>query len=146
MPYFTQLHDNLDKYSTQHIALSTVFEEFANFVKDCIQSPSIANHSITADLHLSRGFFTTTFAGRTISFAFTSILENQESTNLVGNVKCYIKKEFPVCGLVEFGGFTFNEEGRTNIKIPPSEDTIRITNDIGTLLMALHFIHESLLK
>ena len=146
MPYFTQLHDNLDKYSNQHIALTAVFEEFANFVKDCIQSPSIANHNITAVLHLNHGFFTTTFAGRIVSFVFTTTLENEASTSLVGNVKCYIKKDFPECKQIEFGGFTFNEEGRTNIKIPPSEDTIRITNDIGTLLMALHFIHESLLK
>jgi hypothetical protein len=144
MPYLTQLHDNLDKASDQHTALTSVFDEFANFVKDCIQAPSIANHSITAVLHLDRGFFTTTFAGRTVSFVFTSSLE--KSGNLIGNVTCYIKKEFPESKLIEFGGFTFNEEGYTNIIVPNSNDTIHIANDLGTLLMALHFIHDSLSK
>ncbi|MCX7088755.1 MAG: hypothetical protein NTV00_11970 [Methylococcales bacterium] len=146
MPYLIQLHDSFDKAASQHKALSTVFNEFANFVKDCIQTPSIANHSITASLNLSQGFFTTTFAGRTVSFVFTSSLASSDSENLVGNVRCYIKKEFPEPKQIEFGGFTFNEEGFTNINIPNSEDTIRITNDLGTLLMALHYIHESLSK
>ncbi|MEQ1544858.1 hypothetical protein [Methyloglobulus sp.] len=142
MPYLTQLHDNLDKASDQHTALTSVFDEFANFVKDCIQTPSIANHSITAALHLDQGLFTTTFAGRTVSFVFTSSLEN--SGNLIGNVKCYIKKNFPEPKQVEFGGFTFDAEGYTNINVPNSNETIHIANDIGTLLMVLHFIHESL--
>jgi hypothetical protein len=142
MPYLTQLHDNLDKASDQHTALTSVFDEFANFVKDCIQTPSIANHSITAALHLDQGLFTTTFAGRTVSFVFTSSLE--KSGNLIGNVKCYIKKNFPEPKQVEFGGFTFDAEGYTNINVPNSNKTIHIANDIGTLLMALHFIHESL--
>jgi hypothetical protein len=146
MPYMLQLHDNLDKASTQHTALASVFREFANFVKDCIQAPSIANHSITSSLHLDHGFFTTTFAGRTVSFVFSSSLEDEKSVNLVGNVQCYIKKEFPEPKQIEFGGFTFNEEGYTNIKIPDSNETIHIANDIGTLLMALHFIHDSLSK
>jgi hypothetical protein len=142
MPYLTQLHDNLDKASDQHTALSAVFDEFANFVKDCIQAPSIANHSITAALHLDQGLFTTTFAGRTVSFVFTSSLE--KSGNLLGDVKCYIKKNFPDPKQIEFGGFTFDEKGYTNINIPNSNETIHIANDLGTLLMALHFIHESL--
>jgi hypothetical protein len=142
MPYLTQLHDNLDKASDQHAALTSVFDEFANFVKDCIQTPSIANHSITAALHLDQGLFTTTFAGRTVSFVFTSSLE--KSGNLIGNVNCYIKKNFPEPKQVEFGGFTFDAEGYTNINVPNSNETIHIANDLGTLLMALHFIHESL--
>jgi hypothetical protein len=144
MPYLRQLHDNLDKASDQHTALTSVFEGFANFVKDCIQSPSIANHSITASLHRDQGFFTTTFAGRMVSFVFTSSLEDEVSGTMVGNVKCYIKKEFPEPKQIEFGGFTFDEKGHTNIKIPDSNETIHIANDLGTLLMALHFIHDSL--
>ncbi|SJM92173.1 conserved hypothetical protein [Crenothrix polyspora] len=146
MPYLIKPHDNLDKISNQHIALTLVFKEFAHFIKDCILAPSIANHSIAASLHLDQGFFTTTFAGRTVSFVFTSLLENEASVMLVGNVKCYIKKDFPEPKLIEFGGFTFNEKGHTNIKIPDSDATVHITNDMGTFLMALHFIHQSLSK
>ncbi|MEQ1557507.1 MAG: hypothetical protein ABL933_01035 [Methyloglobulus sp.] len=142
MAYLTQLHDNLDKASDQHEALAAVFEEFANFVKDCIQTPSIADHTITAALHLDHGLFTTKFAGRIVSFVFTSSLE--KSGNLIGNVTCYLKKEFPEPKQIEFGGFTFDEQGYTNINVPNSNETIHIANDLGTLLMAFHFIHDSL--
>jgi hypothetical protein len=144
MAYLAQLHDNLHKVSDQHTALASVFEGFANFVKDCIQSPSIANHSITANLYLEQDFFTTTFAGKTVSFVFGTTLE--QDRNLVGNVTCYLKKNFPEPKLIEFNSFTFNEEGFTNINIPNTNDTIHIANDLGTLLMALHFIRESLSK
>jgi hypothetical protein len=144
MAYLAQLHDNLNKASKQHEALAAIFNDFANFVKDCTQSPSIASHSITAILHLDHGFFVTTYAGRTVSFVFTSAME--PDGNMTGSVTCYLKKNFPEQQQVEFGGFTFNGDGQTNINIPNSNQTIQIANDLGTLLMALHFIYDSLSK
>lgn len=146
MSHLIQLHDNLDKVAKQHIALTSVFKEFAHFVKDCVLAPSIANHNISVSLHLDQGFFTTSFANRTVSFVFTSLLESEECENLIGNVTCYLKKDFPEPKHIKFGGFNFNENGHTNLKIPDSNETVHITNDLGTFFMALHFIHQSLSK
>lgn len=146
MPYLNQLDDHFDKASSQHKALTTVFEDFANFVKDCLQATSTTNQNIIVTPNLSQGLFTTSFAGRTVSFVFTSSLEDVANGCMVGTVTCYIKKDFPKPKQIEFGSFTFNEEGRTNIKKTDSDETICISNDLSTLHMALHFIYESLSK
>lgn len=143
MPYSIQLHESLNKLSPQHAALASKFREFARFVKDCVQTPSISSHNITASLqHLDNGYFTTTFANRTISFAFTSVLE--KNGNLVGNVKTYVKHEFPEQKQVKFGEFTFDQEGHTSLKLPNEDAEINIADNFGTLHIALHFIRESL--
>ena len=145
MSYSIQLHDSLDKASNQHNALSAKFAEFATFVKHCIETPKIANQNITASLqHLNQGYFTTTYASRTVSFVFTSFLE--ESGNLAGNVKCFLKRDFPEVKQIPLGEFTFDAEGHTNLKIPNEDAQINIANDFGTLHIALYFIRESLSK
>jgi hypothetical protein len=145
MPYSIQLHTSLDNFSSDHKALAIKFQEFARFIKDCTQTPSVANHNIIASLqYLEKGFFTTTFASRTISFVFSSFLE--ESGNLVGNVECFLLKEFPEHAQVKFGGFTFDTTGHTNLKIPNEDAAMNIANDFGTLHIALYFIRESLSK
>jgi hypothetical protein len=143
MPYSIQLHNSLDKASAEHKTLALKFQEFARFVKDCTQTPSVANHSITASLqNLDKGIFTTTFANRTVSFVFTSLL--QENGNLGGYVQCFVFKEFPEPKQVKFGEFNFDETGRTNLKLPNEDAQIDIANNFGTLHIALHFIRESL--
>ena len=145
MPYSIQLHNSLNKIAIQHKELALKFQEFARFVKDCTQTPSVANQSITVSLqHLDKGFFTTSFARRTVTFVFTSLLD--ESGNLQGNVKTYVQAEFPEPKQIKFGEFTFDETGHTNIKIPNEDAQINIANDFGTLHIALYFIRESLLK
>lgn len=145
MPYSIQLHNSLNKIAIQHKELALKFQEFARFVKDCTQTPSVANQSIAVSLqHLDKGFFTTTFARRTVSFVFSSLLD--ESGNLHGNVKTYVLTEFPEPKQIKFGEFTFDETGHTDIKIPNEDAQINIANDFGTLHIALYFIRESLLK
>lgn len=144
MSHLTRLRDNINKASKQHMALAAVFEEFAHFVKDCVLSPALANHSILVSLHLDQYCFTTSFAGRLVTFVFSSSMEDKNNGDLIGNVTCYLKKDFPEPKQIEFGGFTFNEAGITNVEIPGSNETIHITNDLGTFFMALHFIHDSL--
>jgi len=143
MSYSIQLHNNLNALSVQHTALASKFREFARFIKDCFQTPAVSNHNITASLqHLDNGYFTTTYANRTISFVFTSLLD--DSGNLIGYVQCYIKKEFPEAKQIKFGEFTFNEEGHTKLKLPNEDAEINIADNFGTLHIALHFIRESL--
>jgi hypothetical protein len=145
MPYSIQLHNSLNKIAIQHKELALKFQEFARFVKDCTQTPSVANHSIVVSLqHLDRGFFTTSFARRTVSFVFSSIIDEKE--NLQGIVTTYIHSEFPESNQIKFGEFTFDETGHTNIKIPNEDSAINIANDFGTLHIVLFYIRESLLK
>ncbi len=143
MAYSIQLHKNLDKVSTEHKALALKFQEFARFVKDCTQTPSVANQSITVSLqNLDKGFFTATFASRTVSFVFTSIL--QENGTLEGYVQCFVFKEFPEARQIKFGEFKFDETGHTNLKLPNEDAQIDIANNFGTLHIVLYFIRESL--
>jgi hypothetical protein len=143
MPYSIQLHNSLDKASNEHKALALKFQEFARFIKDCTQTPSVSNQNIAVSLqNLDKGFFTTTFASRTVSFVFTSFLN--ENGNLMGIVQCFICKEFPETRQIKFGEFNFDETGRTNLTLPNEDAQIDIANNFGTLHIVLHFIRESL--
>jgi hypothetical protein len=145
MPYSIQLHNSLNKIAVQHKELALKFQEFARFVKDCTQTPSVANHSIIVSLqNLDKGFFTTTFARRTVSFDFTSLID--ENDNLQGVVTTYLHTEFPEPKHIKFGEFNFDESGHTNIKIPNEDSKINIANDFGTLHIVLFYIRESLKK
>jgi hypothetical protein len=143
MPYSKELHNSLNKASKQHIALMEKFNEFANFVKHCIDTPSVASNNITISLQqLDKGIFTTTFAGRTTSFVFSSALE--DNGDLEGTVRCFIRSDFPEPKQIRLGEFAFNENGLTNLKLPNEDSKISIANDFGTLHIALHFIREGL--
>lgn len=145
MPYSIQLHKSLNSIAIQHKDLALKFQEFARFVKDCTQTPSVANQSITVSLqNLDKGFFTTYFAKRTVTFVFTSELDENE--NLQGIVKTYALSEFPEPKQIKFGEFSFDDSGHTNIKIPNEDADINIANDFGTLHIVLYYIRESLLK
>lgn len=145
MPFSKQLHNSLDQASTQHKLLTAKFKEFAEFIKHCLETPSVANHNITVSLRtLDQGNFSTNYANRTVTFVFNSILK--ENGSIVGNVKCYVLKTFPENKQVEFGEFEFDAEGSTNLTLPNEDAKINIANDFGTLHIALHFIRLSLTK
>lgn len=145
MAYSKQLHDYLDQTSIQHQKLASKFDEFAQFIRICLKAPSVANNNILVDLRLlpSRTF-TATYADRTVTFVFNSLLRGDE--NLVGNVKCYIQKNYPENKFIELGEFDFDENGNTNLKLPHEEADINLDNNFGTLHIALHFIRLSLTK
>src|SRR5271169_2246391 len=65
----------------RHNELSSRFGEFALLVKSKVGEQSFHIKGITTSQHLDKGYFTTTFAGRTIVFVFTSLLEGS------GNLK-----------------------------------------------------------
>lgn len=153
MAFSKQLHNYLEQASNQHFALSEKFKEFASFVKGCMQTPGVANHNISVSLQtLDQGYFSTTYANRTVTFVFNSFrqesgnLAGTVSGNLAGNVKCYVHKQFPESKQVEIGEFEFNEDGNTNLNLPGEDAKINIANDFGTLHIALHFIRLSLVK
>lgn len=143
MPYSKQLHDYLDQTSLQHQQLAEKFEDFAHFIRSCLKAPSVANNNILVDLrHLPQRIFTATYADRTITFVFNSLLKDDE--NLVGNVKCFIQKSFPENKYIEIGEFDYDEKGNTNLKLPHEDADINLDNNFGTLHVALHFIRLSL--
>lgn len=145
MAHSNKLHNSLDTYARQHKELALKFQEFARFVKDCTQTPAVANHSITVSLqHLDRGFFTSTFATRTVTFVFKSFLDENET--LQGNVKTYLQQDFPESKQILFGEFKFDEDGHTDIKLQDEDTPVNFSNDLVTLDIVLHFIRESLLK
>jgi len=145
MPHSNKLHDSLDTFARQHKELALKFQEFARFVKDCTQTPAVANHSITVSLqHLDSGFFTTSFASRTVTFVFKSFLDDSET--LQGNVKTYLQQAFPEPKQFQFGEFVFDEMGHTDIKLQDEDAPVNFANDLVTLDIVLHFIRESLFK
>lgn len=145
MPYSKKLHEYLEQSSIQHEHLANKFDEFAYFIRSCLKAPSVANSSIVVDLrHLPQRNFSATYADRTVTFVFNSLLKGDE--NLVGNVKCFIAKSFPESKNIEIGEFDFDENGNTNLKLPNEDADINLDNNFGTLHIALHFIRLSLSK
>ena len=137
-----QLNQTLETVASRHLQLISRFDTFANFVESQVTSQTFHIKGITSTLHLEQGFFTTTFAGRTLHFVFSSTTEDGKT--LFGNVACYLKRELPEQAHIEIGKFTFNGGGQTNFIEPEENDPLTIASDISSLYIALHFINESL--
>ena len=143
MPYSKELHNSLNHVSAQHIILTEKFNEFAKFVKNCVDNPSIANKNIVLSLqNLDKGIISTAFAGRTTTFVFNTILK--DDGNLEGSVRCFILHDFPEPKQIRLGEFAFNLEGVTNLSLPNEDSKITMNSDFGTLHIVLHFIREGL--
>lgn len=139
---WNQLHQNLERTADRHNQLTSRFEQFAKYVAEQVTAQPFHIKGITVSLHLEQGFFTTTFATRTLYFVFVST--QGEGGAMVGNVKCYLKREFPEQEYVSVGEFNFTGSGQTTLIEPEDNGPITIDSDLPSLYVALHFIHESL--
>jgi len=139
---WSQLHPNLERASSRHRQLLEKFERFAKFVEEQVTAPTFHIKGLGITSSLDQGFFSTTFAGRTLQFRFESALGDKEV--LVGKVNCYLKKEFPALEYLSIGGFGFTTTGQTTLVDPNDKDPISIDTDIGALHLVIDYIHESL--
>jgi hypothetical protein len=137
-----QLHQNLERNSNRHRQLFAKFEQFAKFVDEQVSAPAFHIKGIGTSSNLDQGFFSTTFAGRTLQFQFESVSE--ENGPLAGKVTCYFKKEFPALEYISIGDFRFTGNGQTTLVDPNENDPITIDNDLTALYVVLNYIHESL--
>lgn len=139
---WNQLHIDLETVSNRHRRLAAVFSEFAKSVAEQVTDKHFHISGISATLNIDQGFFTISFAGRTLYFAFASVIE--ENGTMVGNVHCYIKREFPAVEHIAVGNFRFTGKGQTNLIEPEEQGPVTIDGDLADVYVALHFIHESL--
>lgn len=139
---WNQLHQNLERTSNRHRQLSAKFEQFAKFVDEQVTVPAFHIKGIGISLNLDQGFFSTTFAGRTLQFQFESVSE--ENGAFVGQVTCYFKKEFPALEYISIGDFRFTGNGQTTLVDPREDDPITIDVELAALYVVLNYIHESL--
>lgn len=141
---WNQLHLRLEGASNRHAQLAAKFQSFAKFIEEQVTAEHFHIKGISASLQLDKGYFTTTFAGRTVRYTFSST--TSENGTLIGTVACDLLKEHPEKTLISVGGFTFTPNGQTNLKDPEDGDPIIIDSDTPALYVGLHFIHESLSK
>ena len=139
---WTTLHQGLEIAAHKHQLLASRFNAFAMYVEDQITQQTFHIKGLTVSLHLEHGFFSTTFSGRALHFVFTST--TQDGDTLIGNVTCYLKREFPEQKFTEIGRFTFSENGQTSLTESDNSSPISIAADLPALNVALHFIAESL--
>lgn len=141
---WNQLNQQLETVENRHLQLAGRFQVFAKFVTEQVAAQNFHIKDISASLHLEENYFTTTFVGRTLRFAFSSALS--ENGSLLGTVTCALMKDDPEKSLVPVGEFTFTGNGKTNLIAPDDGDPIIIDDDIPALYVGLHFIHECLSK
>lgn len=141
---WNQLNQQLETVANRHLQLAGRFQVFAKFVTEQVAAQNFHIKDISASLHLEENYFTTTFVGRTLRFAFSSALS--ENGSLLGTVTCALMKDDPEKSLVPVGEFTFTGNGKTNLIAPDDGDPIIIVDDIPALYVGLHFIHECLSK
>lgn len=139
-----QLCQQLETIANRHLQLATKFQAFAKFVEAQVTAPTFHIKGISVSLHLEQDYFTTTFAGRTLHFTFSSGLS--ENGSLVGTVMCGLMKEIPKKMMVPVGDFTFTGSGKTNLNNPEDGDPIIVDEDIPALCIGLHFIYQGLSK
>jgi hypothetical protein len=137
-----QLHDQLGNAALQHRKLAAKFAEMAKHVEAQVSAPHYPVPDIVTALQLEQGVFSTTFAGRTLSFVFSSSLGTEGS--LIGQVACYMKKDFPQPVQVALGGFGFSASGQTSRTVLPEHVPADMDTALGASLITLHFIHTSL--
>ncbi|MEF8733749.1 MAG: hypothetical protein V5B40_18115 [Candidatus Accumulibacter meliphilus] len=70
---WNQLHQNLEMASRRHRQLAARYEQFAKDVAEQVTAPEFHIKGIGISLNIDQGFFSTTFAGRTLNFAFESL-------------------------------------------------------------------------
>lgn len=141
---WNQLNQQLEAAANRHLQLAGRFQVFAKFVAEQVTAHNFQIKGITTSLHLEKDYFTTTFAGRSLRFTFSSALS--ENGSLLGTVTCALMNDDPEKSLVPVGEFTFTGNGKTNLIAPDDGDPIIIDDDIPALYVGLHFIHESLSK
>lgn len=141
---WNQLNQQLETVANRHLQLAGRFQVFAKFVTEQVAAQNFHIKDISASLHLEENYFTTTFVGRTLRFAFSSALS--ENGSLLGTVTCALMKDDLEKSLVPVGEFTFTGNGKTNLIAPDDGDPIIIDDDIPALYVGLHFIHECLSK
>lgn len=141
---FDQLRQNLHSISRRHMLLAVRFENFANFLINQVTAQGFFIEGIKASLALEEGFFTITVFGRILRFDFSSGLS--DSGSLIGTVTCSLVNNFPKNVPVTIGQFTFSGEGKTNLSNPEDGDLIIIDDDLPSLYVGLHFVHEGLSK
>lgn len=139
---WNQLHQNLERASNRHHQLAARFEQFAKFVAEQVSEPAFHIKGIGISLNLDQGFFSTTFAGRTLHFTFES--SPGENGTLVGKVTCYLKRDFPVPEYISMGDFQFTGSGQTTLVDPKENDPITIDGDLASLYVVLNYIYVSL--
>ncbi|HMN12013.1 MAG: hypothetical protein WA146_05980 [Thiobacillus sp.] len=139
---WNQLHQDLESATNRHRQLAAKFEQFAKFVAEQVAAPAFHIKGIGISLNLDQGFFSTTFAGRTLHYTFESV--PSENGTLVGKVTCYLKKEFPTLEYISIGDFQFTGSGQTTLVDPMENDPIKIDVDLAALYVVLNYIHESL--
>lgn len=141
---WNQLHQQLEGVANRHSQLAAKFQVFAKFVGEQVMAPAFHIKGISVSFHLEEGYFTASFAGRTLRFAFSSAMS--ENGSLAGTVTCSLVKEIPETSLVQVGEFTFTGSGKTNLINPEDGDPIIMDDDNPALYIGLHFIYESLSK
>lgn len=137
-----QLHRNLETASNRHKVLFEKFGQFANSVKALVSNPQFHIKGIGVSLNLDQGYFSTSFAGRTLHLRFESTAG--EHGSLVGKVTCYRQTDFPTQVISSIGDFQFKGTGETNPLAPAENKTIFINDDLQGLHIVLNYIHESL--
>ena len=137
-----QLNGQLINAAAQHAKLAAKFTALAQHVKAQVNEAHYPVKGITAILHLEQGFFSTTFAGRTLSFVFTSSFVAEAS--LSGHVRCYLKKYFPQHEQVLLGGFSFSASGKTSPIALSNPVAADMDTTQGARLIILRFLHDSL--
>ena len=70
---WNQLHQDLESATNRHRQLAAKFEQFAKFVAEQVAAPAFHIKGIGISLNLDQGFFSTTFAGRTLHYTFESV-------------------------------------------------------------------------
>jgi len=113
---WNQLHQQLETVANRYSQLETKFQTFAKLVEEQVTHPTFHIKGITVSPNLEQSYFTTTFAGRTLYFTFSSALA--ENGTLVGTVTCGLMRELPEKTLVSVGEFTFTGSGKTNLHDP----------------------------
>lgn len=141
---WNQLHQQLETTANRHSQLAAKFRSFAKFVEEQVTAATFHIKGISVSLHLEQGYFTTTFAGRTLRFTFSSALS--ENGSLIGTVTCGLLKDSPERSLIPVGEFTFTGSGKSSLNNPEDGDPINIDEDLPALYIGLHFIYESLSK
>lgn len=139
---WNDVHTKITKTSNEFSFLQSKFNKFFEHIESQINRPALKLKNIQIHKNAD-AFFTSTFAGRDLTFVFTTRLNG--SGPLTGHIACYMQCKFPENKLILIGSFEFSTSGKTTLIVEENDcDPAQLDHDGHALCIFLEILYKSL--
>lgn len=139
---WADVHAKINKASHEYSLLQNHFNTYFNHVQSQVNEPVLKSKGIQVSKS-APDCFTSNFAGRDLTFVFTTILNG--SGSLTGRVTCYMLCKFPEEKFIQVDYFEFSTSSKTTLVVEENDDDpAELDHDAHALCIFLESLYKSL--